>query len=150
MTKYLAVIALIILTGCASTPEQKVQTAADVAQFCAYNASEALLIKQPQAEPALRLVANDLRALETVEHVSMTDILLVIGRLPADKLQSPIGRIAIVNGTMLLVRLGRSSDLASVDLKPIVTGLREGIEMRIGPPPILVSPPPAPVFHPVP
>lgn len=123
------------LSGCGTTPQARVQSVADIAQFCAYNASEALLIEKPAAEPGLRLAANQLRRLETADQVTMTEILTIIASLPADKLHSPYGRLAIANGTMLLTRLGRSVDVAQVDLKPIATGLRQGIEMRIGPPP---------------
>ena len=146
MRNTLMAIGLVMLVGCAGTPEQWIQDAADIAQFCAYNASEVYLLEADDkavATSKLREVSNDLRALETADKVSMADLILLINRLPADKLKSPYGRIAIINGTLVLIRLGRSSDLADKDLKPVATGLREGIESVIGLPPILTG---VPVF----
>lgn len=127
----------LFVPGCGTTPQERVQSAAEACELIAYNASEVLLIEKPGAEAGLRIAANELRALETHPQVQMTEILTIVHRFPLDKLKSPYARLAVNNGTLILTRLTArlpETDLGTLDLKPIVTALRTGIEMRIGPP----------------
>lgn len=142
-----------LFTGCGTTPQEKIASAATIARFSAFNASAALVAESDDPEKAranLRAVANDLRALESVENVRIADVALVAGKLPVSKLKSPYGRLAFINGMMVLVTWSNSSELRDADAKPVATALREGIEMEIGPPEVLqrASAPSVPVFSP--
>ena len=127
----------LFVSGCGTTAPQRVQSVADTVEILAYNASEALLIEKPAAEPGLRAAATELRRLETLEHVDMNSIMAVVSKFPAQQMKSPYARLAVNNGTLLLTRFGSQltqTDIATLDLKPIVTSLRQGIELRIGAP----------------
>lgn len=141
------------LTGCGSTPEEKIKSAATIARFCAFNAASAYMIEAEDkvvARANLRQVANDYRALYSVEQVRIADVALMAAKLPTQKLKSGYGRLAIINGQLFLVTWSSSSELTDADAKPAAKAFYEGIEMEIGPPEVIqrANAPSVPVFSP--
>jgi len=93
------------------------------------------LIENPEHKEKIIEVRDRLIVFEAfpTEDVTIESLMLLIQQLPIDELKSPEAQLGILAGKLILRRVDRSIDLGLVnDLKPLVTGLREGMDLGLG------------------
>lgn len=126
--------ALALLSGCASTPQGKVTQIAVAVKYVAYDGATVILKEHPDWRSGFEKARNDLAALDaSTNKIDMADVLIIVQRLPIKELQSFEARLAFNNATMLLqdLQTGTVVDLSQVDLHPIVSALREGLDRAL-------------------
>lgn len=135
LTLAIALIASLAFTGCslfkaAPVPADKlaqyVQDAKDIGEA----STVVTLLEEPNAKPKLEKAVEALTILEQQpDAVTIDQLTKVVQDLPIAKLQSAKAKLYILAGRLILRRVTGDVELANItNLKPIATGLREGIQ----------------------
>lgn len=118
----------LFVAGCGTTPQEKVESAADIINAAAFNGTVAVLADKPQWTEHFRQAVQDLRLLNQSPNASLSAVVAIVQRLPVDKLGSIYAQLAIGNGTLILRRYERQIDLTREDTGLIIEALATGIE----------------------
>lgn len=121
-----------LAAGCVPRDDQMAVYIADARDLGEVGTALALL-ESPDTRTALEYTVLGLRELELQpDTVTLDSLTAVLKRLPVDKLQSPKSQLEIIAGRIFLRRVGADLKLANIkDLRPIVTALREGMELSL-------------------
>lgn len=100
----------------------------------AYLGTALALQQHPEYRMGFTLAVEQLKVIETQDTIDFATVLAIVHRLPVKQLEGQNAVLYITAATLLLDDLGGSLDLSKVEkIRPYVTGLREGIELGLGP-----------------
>lgn len=126
-----------LLTGCAvfNNPTQ-LQRACTAAKVAAYVGCYEHLQQHPEARPAWTVARDALFQLEAAETVDLVTLVAVLNNLPVKELKSPRAQMVITAATILLTDyLGTIPAEEVVKVKPLVSAIKSGIDLGLGPTP---------------
>ena len=121
-------IPLTTLTGCAwsrAHPDRAELSAQQIATMV----TREVLLEDPTLAPQFERARVELAVIATAEVISVSSVIGIINRLPAEKLQTRSARIA-TDGLVLTIAFTGDPALpaqTTSDLRPIVRGLEAGI-----------------------
>lgn len=131
----LSVLSIPLFTGCSTTSGSggHIITPTRV-KAVAYLGTSLALQAHPEYRMGFQLAVEQLKVIETQDTIDFATVLSIVHRLPVKELQGQNAVLYITAATLLLDDLGGSLDMSKVEkIKPYVTGLREGIQLGLGP-----------------
>ena len=136
-TKSILIIGAILgllFTGCGTLTPTQQQRAVTATKIAAYVGTHEAVRQHPEWRDGFQQAVNDLGVMEASSKIDATMILAIMQRLPVKELKSPQATLAITAATILLSDYAGSVPLDQVQqLKPVVTAMREGIELGLSP-----------------
>lgn len=90
--------------------------------------------EHPEWRPQFEMAAAELYLIEQQEKIDFGTVLIVVQRLPVKELRSDTARIVFTSAGILLSQYG-GPEIDVTKVKIVVTALREGIELGLGPKP---------------
>lgn len=130
--------------GCATTSPDQIARIASGSKTAAYIGTAEYLLVKPESRPAFLTARDELVVLENAAVLDVATLLAIVNRLPVKELKSPQAVIIITGASLILSDVAGSIPLDQVNnLRPVVTAIRQGIELGLGLP---AGPGPAPVL----
>lgn len=126
--------AVLLGAGCSTTNTAQDQRVATGAKLAVYVGSAAYLKEHPEKRAAFVTARQELRVLEAAETIDFVTLFAIVNRLPIKELKSPEAQIAITASTILLTDFAGSLPVDQLErLRPIVTAIRQGLDLALGP-----------------
>ena len=131
--KLLSLIAVVLITGCASTPESQIKQLAADARDVAEIGTAIVLLENPSLRKELQFTLDRLITLESLpDPITIDKLTDMLHRLPFTELQSNKTQLYILGGQLILRRATHEVELGSMTtLRPIVSALRQGMQSAL-------------------
>lgn len=133
MKKWLMVLVsgLVLLAGCATTPETAINRAAIAAKLAAYVGTAEYLREHPDKRGEFERARDQLKLLASAEQVDMVTLVAIAQQLPIEELKSREARLIVLGAMTLLVADAQGPVPLGENLKPIAAAMREGIDLAL-------------------
>jgi hypothetical protein len=120
------------LTGCASTPQEKVVRFAAVAQSVAFEGASLWLLEKPQHKDVLKGVVEQLDIAVKAKQFTPIRLVAILRPLNIREMSSKEGRIAIGETIIVWDGLRLSGAIGdTTNLEPVFAGIRDGFQAAI-------------------
>lgn len=130
----LTVSSLLFMNGCSTLTPNQVTNYAAVAEVAAFTGTSVALKQHPEWRPGFIEASAELKTIANSTNITITQIMMIVQRLPVKELQSDTAKLTITSATILLSGLNVPEMPADriKQLQPIVVSIYTGIDMGIG------------------
>lgn len=145
----LTIIGTALAVGCATTNSSSDPMDPDnmafIAELAAYDGAALYLADHPEAKAKFEEVRNRLLQLSEAGTIDAATFLEVMRTLHIRELQSEKGSILVGSALILWDRYAKTAiDLDTTKVKPVLDGVRRGLDRALGSPSALTPPPAIP------
>lgn len=129
----LSLVAVLFLTGCASTTPQTSARVAKVAKLAAYIGTAEYLKAYPVSRPAFEVAHVELSNMAASPGIDMAQLLAVVQRLPVKNIQNDRVSMYITSSAIILSEFGDKLPLDRLaELQPVAQAIADGIGLGLG------------------
>lgn len=129
ITSIFLTLSMLLMVGCQLTPEQRLETAADVAyEFGSIGALAALDADAGNRDELETVVKEIDRTLAIEGPIQFNQLKLIAQTLPLEQMNTPRAQMYVSAGSLVLRGLQRSFDSGDIpDVRPVLEQLRAGV-----------------------